>query len=139
MGILNKMWIIALLVLVGCSSGQKQESQNKNETQENKKDTLPTVSNDSVYFVYPKGGEVFIIGKTYNLIWKGKTDTAAALFLIDSSLESKGVSVSISDRVYDIPQSGSEEYRFPQRLKPGTYKFQLGRAESQYFQVKAKE
>lgn len=139
MGYFNKIGIISLLVLAGCSSGQKQQSHNKNNVQENNKTHLSSVNNDSVYFIYPKGGEVFIIGKTYTLKWSGKTDTSAALFLIDSSLESKGVSVSISDRVYDIPQTGGEKYRFSQRLKPGTYKFQLGRAESDYFQVKAKE
>lgn len=124
---------IFLLSVIGCSLGNRQGDQK--HLSENEAAPSEVRTSDTGYFLFPKGGERLIKGRTYTLKWKGNTDSTVTLFLIDSSLESEGVSVSIADRIYGIPNKGTYRYRFPERIKAGTYKFQVGKAESGYFQV----
>ncbi len=88
----------------------------------------------SLQILFPKGGEKLVKGKTYRFRWRGG-DSTLALFLIDSSLESQGASVSIADRKYHIRNTGSYEYTVPRRLKKGKYRLTIGKESSGYFEV----
>lgn len=93
--------------------------------------------NPSLQIIFPKGGEKLIKGKSYTFKWSGG-DSVIAIFLVDSSLESKGASVSLTDRLYGIPNKGSYLYTFPARIQAGTYKVRIGKQESGYFKVVGK-
>jgi hypothetical protein len=95
----------------------------------------PTITEQS--FSFPKGGEKLIKGQTYTLKWSGGHDTTT-LFLIDKSLESQGVSVSITDHVYNLKNTGSFDYTVPATIQDGTYKFQLDKLTSNYFTIASK-
>lgn len=108
--------------------------------------TAPTEKNSqpdvySLVLRSPKEGDKWEVGKVYSIEWEGKgSESTFALFLIDKSLESEGVSVSISDRVYGIyGDNGAYAYRVPPTMKPGIYKFCLyhgdGDACSPYFSI----
>jgi hypothetical protein len=83
---------------------------------------------------FPTSGTILKLGKTYTIKWKatpGYTD----VFLINHAYESAGVSVSIADRVYNIPDNGSLQYTVPKNIPTGEYKFTIGNLNSEYFEI----
>ncbi len=120
----------------GCNSG----SSSHNNTADKKTDS-PTgerlsdvQKSQPLNILFPKGGEELVKGKSYTFKWTGG-DSVITIFLVDSSLQSKGASVSLADRVYGLPNNGSYEYTFPDRIQAGTYKVRIGKKESGYFKV----
>jgi hypothetical protein len=85
--------------------------------------------------ISPTTGDVLVKGQTYTLSWTGGDPGETQIFLIDTALESAGVSVSISDRVYHIQNTGSYQYTVPKRLPDGIYKFEIGDQTSNTFQI----
>lgn len=93
----------------------------------------PTATQDLV--IFPKGGEKLVKGQTYVLTWASGSNPDH-IFLIDTSLESQGESVSIVDRVYNIaPHTEKYSYTVPKAIKSGIYKLQIGKVTSNPFQV----
>lgn len=88
----------------------------------------------TAHIFFPTGGEKLIAGKTYKLLWSGQ-NAPVDIFLVDTSLKSAGVSVSLSDRVYGVKSVGSYEYTIPKTMKPGVYEFQIGTATSKTFTI----
>lgn len=103
------------------------------ESINNKNYSVEKATSD-VKIIYPKGGETFNKGGTYKFKWNGGED-AVNIFLTDKALESLGVSASIADSVYDIKNKGFYDYTFSKKLPTGTYKLEIGNAESGYFKV----
>lgn len=97
-----------------------------------------TASTESVSF--PKGGETLKQGNAYLLKWTDAdaSTTTTQIFLIDTALETEGASASISDRVYNVPDTGSYQYVIPASLPDGTYKFEIGNLLSAPFDVSSK-
>lgn len=94
---------------------------------------VPMQSQNTV--IFPKENSKLLKGQTYTLLWtpgSGRTD----IFLVDRSLESVGVSVSIADRVYNIENSGQYQYTVPKNIPDGEYKFNIGPLSSPYFEIK---
>lgn len=87
---------------------------------------------------FPNGGEKLIQGQSYELTWSGGREEITQIFLIDTSLEDRGVSVSISDRIYGIENAHRYTYTVPLNIPPGTYRFQIGSQKSQAFDIVAK-
>jgi len=91
----------------------------------------------------PKEGDQWETGKTYSIQWSSPGTDPVALFLIDKSLENVGVSVSISDRLYTIPNTGTYSYTVSPAAKVGTYKWCLSANGSQicsaYFEIHASQ
>ncbi len=91
--------------------------------------------------LFPSGGETLVAGKTYTIQWnnKGKTGAPAGpttqIFLIDEALLSQGASVSITDRVYDVPDTGSYEYTIPSAVSDSNYFFVIGTTTSKTFKI----
>lgn len=84
---------------------------------------------------FPKGGEKLVQGQSYELTWTGGREEITHIFLIDTSLEDKGTSVSISDRIYGIENRHKYIYTIPAGMKPGTYRFQIGSKTSEPFDI----
>lgn len=97
-------------------------------------DQTPDQTRAHTQISFPVGGEQLTLGKTYTLKWSGGAD-ATDIFLIDTSLESVGASVSLVDRVYHVPNTGSYQYTIPTRLSPGTYKIEIGDSTSNPFKI----
>ncbi len=97
-----------------------------------KKSSCPEPISSRVLF--PSGGEHLVAGKTYTLLWSGGTDPVQ-VFLIDTALKSAGVSVSISDRIYNLKNTGSYSYTIPKTMKPGIYELQIGDTTSDTFTI----
>ncbi len=96
-----------------------------------KKTAAPSTSNP---IPFPASGDNLIKGRAYEIKWipgSGMID----IFLINRSLESEGVSASIADRIYNIPNSGQYSYRVPTNIADGEYKLQIGEITSKYFNV----
>jgi hypothetical protein len=91
-----------------------------------------TVTTSAVTF--PHGGENLVAGQTYTLTWSGGPDPIQ-IFLVNTALKSAGASVSISDRIYGVKNTGSYAYTVPATMLPGTYEFQIGNSTSNTFQV----
>ncbi len=87
--------------------------------------------------IFPSGGESLVAGQKYTLKWSGGPDTTQ-IFLVDKDLKLIGASVSITDRVYNIKNTGSYEYTIPKTVKPGEYEFQIGDATSNTFNIVSK-
>ena len=89
--------------------------------------------------LFPSGEETLLRGGTYTVLWSGTstegTATTTQLFLINTALESEGASASISDRVYNIPDSGSFRYTIPTSTATGTYRFMIGKLLSNIFRI----
>ncbi len=87
--------------------------------------------------IFPVQGDILVKGFPYHLEWEiiDAPKESIAIFLIDASLEQQGESVSISDRVYDIPNIGTYDYSIPTNLPEGTYKLRIGKMDSGYFRV----
>lgn len=86
--------------------------------------------------IFPTADSILVKGQTYTLRWSGGgEDKSIAIFVIDQSLESKGVSVSAGDRVYDVPNTGTYNYTVLPTLKDGRYKLQIGNLDSPYFRI----
>jgi hypothetical protein len=90
--------------------------------------TKPTI-------LFPAGGETLSKGKEYTLKWTGTTSAKTQIFLINTSLESQGVSVSSVDRIYNIENTGSYTYTIPTTIPDGKYKLQIGQLTSNDFQI----
>lgn len=84
--------------------------------------------------IFPQAGDRLQLGKTYTITWKAKTGTTD-IFLINHAYESAGVSVSIADRIYNIPNNGSFNYTIPKNIPVGSYKFTIGNLNSEYFEI----
>ncbi len=100
----------------------------------NTKTITPTIIPSSENNVFPKGGETFHQGQSYILKWASGSGNTN-IFLVDTAYESQGVSVSLVDRVYNIPNSGSYTYTVPRNLPNGTYKFEIGNITTNTFQI----
>ncbi len=100
------------------------------------KETLAPDSQASSQITFPAGGETLIKGQTYTLQWTGGPEPTQ-IFLIDTSLKSAGASVSISDRIYGIKNTGSYVYKVPTTVKDGIYEFQIGNKTSKTFEIKS--
>lgn len=81
-----------------------------------------------------KGGDKLSAGKSYAIKWNGVTGATTQIFLKDLSLESQGESVSLVDRVYNVPNTGSYSYTIPASAK-GTYILEIGPLISSPFTV----
>lgn len=132
--------IIALFVVMAVFLGAillyVTTQENKTLTQD---PTLEQGISEAEDVIFPSGGETFSAGQTITLHWNPDptiTDPIA-IFLIDASLEDEGASVSISDRVFDIPNTGSYDYTIPSTIPAGQYSFQIGNANSNYFQIQS--
>ncbi|MDE2030903.1 MAG: hypothetical protein KGI58_01425 [Patescibacteria group bacterium] len=101
----------------------------KNNTQQEQ-----PINDGTTKIAFPEGGETFIPGQTYTLKWSYGPNPLD-IFLIDTSLRKYGASVSLSDRVYRITNTGSYEYTFPKNLKDGIYQFRIGNVISNNFKV----
>jgi hypothetical protein len=88
---------------------------------------------------FPLGGEKLVQGETYTLTWTGGRGKDMQIFLIDTALKDMGASISISDRIYGIPNTHSYDYTVPPAMKPGTYEFQIGGMESEEFEIVSKQ
>ncbi len=95
----------------------------------------------SSHVLFPTGGETLVAGKTYSLKWDNQGNTGAAvgpttqIFLVDKALLTQGASVSIADRKYDVPDTGSYEYTVPTAVSDSTYFFVIGTTTSNTFTV----
>lgn len=127
------------LCLFICGLWACNQPQQRSDAPENKElqaaDAMKDFPSDSLRITAPDSGEVLTRGTPFEIQWTGGPDTLT-VFLIDSALQTQGASVSISDRIYGIPNSGKLEYTPPQRLNPGTYKLTIGSSSTSYFQVK---
>jgi hypothetical protein len=92
----------------------------------------------AVKIQFPAGGETLTQGQAYTLTWKGGPEEIQ-IFLVDTALKSQGASVSVSDRVYGIENTGSYQYVIPRGLPEGTYEFQIGDATSKEFRISGAE
>jgi hypothetical protein len=87
---------------------------------------------------FPAGNETLTAGSSYTLTWLGSVGASTTqIFLIDTSLESQGESVSITDRVYNVPATGSYQYTIPSTVPGGTYVFTIGKLRSNPFSIVA--
>jgi hypothetical protein len=84
--------------------------------------------------LFPTNTDTLIAGQTTTVRWTPGSGTTQ-IFLIDTSLESQGASVSIVDRIYNIPNSGSYSYTVPESLAAGAYKLTIGTLTSDTFQI----
>lgn len=130
------------LCTVGCQPGSKQATETASHATKTPTpaEVRPTPDSsleaaDTLQIIFPKGGETLTKGQTYRFKWTGGSDSTLSIFLVDSALESKGASVSLTDRLYGIQNKGSYDYSFPQRVTAGTYKVQIGKKFSGYFRV----
>jgi hypothetical protein len=96
--------------------------------------TTPTPVQSQSKITFPKGGEKLTKGQSYTLTWTGGGNQLQ-IFLIDTALESQGESVSEVDKLYGINNTGSYEYKVPDDIKEGTYKFEIGTMTSKPFQI----
>lgn len=94
---------------------------------------LPTTAANTV--IFPTATDTLKLGQSYTLEWTPGSGTTN-IFLINKAAESQGVSVSMFDRVYNIPNSGSYKYTVPKNLPVGEYKFEIGNLDSNYFEIK---
>lgn len=124
--------LILPVFLFSCHSQPKD--QQKDERSDSVSAASPSSSPGEMRIIFPKAGEKLETGRSYTLKWTGG-DSTVTIFLIDSSLESTGASVSISDRIYGIKNTGSYDYTPPKRLEPGTYKISIDTASSNYFKI----
>ena len=100
--------------------------------------TVPVITQpSSVHIIFPTKTDQLAIGQTYTLKWTGG-ENPIDIFLIDDATKSVGVSVSLIDRLYHIPNTGSYNYTVPKYLKPGLYEFEIGTTTSEDFQIVAK-
>lgn len=95
---------------------------------------VPPATSSGTVILFPTATDQLIAGQQYNLRWTRGGDTTQ-IFLIDTSLETQGESVSVVDRKYNVPNTGSYVYTVPTTLSAGSYRFQIGGASSQAFQV----
>jgi hypothetical protein len=92
-----------------------------------------------ISFTSPKGGDVWEVGKAYKVEWLGGGDNVT-LFLIDKKLaQTAGASVSVSERFYNVPNTGSYGYTVKNGLS-GTYSWSVTdlvqSATSSFFTIK---
>lgn len=84
--------------------------------------------------LFPKAGGTLYKGHTYNIQWTGG-GTGEALFLQSADLEKEGQSVSIVDRVYDIPNTSNIQYTVPSEIPDGIYTISIAGLTSGKFQI----
>lgn len=130
------IFIILILLVLGFLGWAGYYYKNKSDLLSPSPSPVETSSPASTthQILFPTGSETFSAGQTITLKWNGGSDPVQ-IFLIDSSLEPEGASVSTVDRVYGIKNSGSYDYTFPKTLANGKYKFQIGDLTSNYFMV----
>lgn len=92
------------------------------------------VSSTFSQIVFPKGDVSFTQGKKYTLKWVGGPETIS-IFLIDTSVKPGSTTGSIVDKIYNIKNTGSYEYTFSSKLKPGIYEVQIGNSTSDEFKL----
>jgi len=124
--------IIVVLVILVAAFGIFQFSKTQKNPSSSTITPTPTQSQSKITF--PKGGEKLTKGQSYTLTWTGGGNQVQ-IFLIDTSLESQGESVSEVDKLYGISNSGSYDYKIPDDIKDGTYKFEIGTMTSKPFQI----
>lgn len=95
----------------------------------------PTPATETKGITFPKGGETLNAGQTYTLTWNSLNEDMTQIFLIDTSLESQGESVSVVDRVFNIPNTGKYSYTIPANTRAGTYVFTIGNLRSNPFSI----
>lgn len=94
------------------------------------------VVQDEGTITYPTSADTLSAGETYTLRWTNLDSTAPTqIFLIDTSLEAQGASVSVIDRVDNVPNNGSYSYVVPAVVTPGTYVFAIGTRRSDEFTI----
>ncbi len=98
-----------------------------------KKGNCPLVERQ-VVITSPKGGETLSPGSQMDLAWTGGPEIIQ-IFLIDTSLKPAGTSVSISDRIYNVKNTGTYTYTIPATMKVGAYEFQIGTSTSKTFMI----
>ncbi len=98
------------------------------------------IENAPSSITFPTSRETLYAGKTYTLRWDDSDifSSTTSVFLIDSSLLNQGSSVSIIDRVYNIPNIGLYDYMVPTAVADGTYFFVIGSSTSNWFKVSSK-
>lgn len=123
--------IIILVILVAAFAIFQFSNTQKNPTSPT---PTPTETQLQSEITFPKGGEKLTKGQTYTLKWTGG-ENQLQIFLIDTSLESQGESVSEVDKLYGINNTGSYDYKIPATVKDGTYKIEIGTMTSKPFQI----
>lgn len=85
---------------------------------------------------FPNGDEKLSAGKTYTLKWSGISGNTTSIFLKDKALESQGESVSLVDRVYNVPNTGTFNYTIPADAN-GIYILEIGNLVSDPLTIEA--
>jgi hypothetical protein len=133
-GILRTIVVIVIIGIIGYFFSQSKSALPP-VTQNTSITSPPTASPSSSSITFPKGGETLKQGQIYTLTWTPETGNTN-IFLVDTGFESQGTSVSLVDRVYNIPNSGSYTYTVPKDLPDGTYRFQIGTMNTATFQIR---
>lgn len=131
---MKKRHVITIVVLVIILIGLGIVLPKKNPAAQPTSVSTPQAS---VQIIFPTKADQLAIGQTYSLKWQGGQNPID-IFLVDDATKSVGVSVSLVDRIYHIPNTGSYDYTVPKYLKPGFYQFEIGDSTSDEFQVVAK-
>lgn len=101
---------------------------------------LPTASSTpstNITITSPTSSTTWQKGQTYQITWTGGgQNNIQAIFLINKAAESYGVSVSLADRIYNVPNTGSYTYTVPTNIPTGEYKLEIDTAQSAYFMIK---
>lgn len=90
---------------------------------------------------FPKGREELVAGMSYKITWNHQEDgsppkaSTTNLFLVDRSLLDQGVSVSVIDRKYGIPNTGSYNYVIPSGVQESEYFFIIGTTTGHIFKI----
>lgn len=97
--------------------------------------TVPTPTPAMTQVTFPIANDILSPGKTYTLKWQGGGKSPISIFLINKDAQKQGVSVSLFDRIYSIPNTGYYNYTVPQNMPNGLYKFEIGDLSSNYFEI----
>ncbi len=85
--------------------------------------------------IFPTQKDTLQKGSPYTLKWTSNEPSPIAIFLVNKAAEKQGVSISLFDRVYNIPNTGSFIYTVPENIPDGEYKLEIGNLNSEYFQI----
>lgn len=84
--------------------------------------------------LFPRKGGTLFKGHTYNIQWTGGKK-GEALFLSNVALQKEGMSVSLVDRVYDIPNTSNIQYTIPENIPDGLYTISIAELTSGEFNI----
>ncbi len=130
-------WVLSAIAVIAFLAGtfliHKIFPSSTPESIDNKNYSVDKVTSN-LKIIFPKGGETFKKGGSYELKWTGG-DSIINFFLIDKALESLGVSASIAQRVYNVKNKGSYNFTFSKKLPTGNYRLEIENQTTDYFKV----